>query len=179
MQHLIKFILIFLTAVFLSSCGASVAVDYDKNTNFSTFTTYNFYPDIKSGLNQLDNKRIMRVTDSLLQQKGFIKSEAPQVLVNFYAKETVSNSRNTLGIGIGGGNGGVGVGVSGGIPIGGRVINQALTVDFVDASNDALIWQAIAEGELKEKASPQQREAYYEAVVSKVLKKYPPEEKSK
>lgn len=166
-----------LTAILLASCGASVAVDYDKAINFSTYTTYNFYPNIKSGLNQLDDKRIMRVVDSVLQQKGFVKSEVPQLVVNFYAKETVSNSRNTLGIGIGGG-GSVGVGVSGGIPIGGRIVNQALTIDFVDASNDALIWQAIADGELKEKANPKQREAYYETVVSKVLKKYPPQQES-
>ncbi|GHC49150.1 DUF4136 domain-containing protein [Ulvibacter litoralis] len=178
MQYLKKYGIILLVSVVLASCGASVAVDYDKEVTFSEYTSYNFYPDIKSGLNQLDDKRIMRVMDSVLQQKGFIKSEAPQLLVNFYAKETVSNSRNTLGIGVGGGGGAVGVGVSGGIPIGGRVINQALTIDFVAASNDALIWQAIADGELKEKANPKQREAYYEAVVSKVLKEYPPEQES-
>ena len=94
---------------------------------------------IDSGLNDLDDKRIQQATDSLLQERGFIKSETPQLYVNFFARESISNSRNTLGIGIGGGGGTVGVGVSGGIPIGGRVVNQQFTMDFIDVSKDDLV----------------------------------------
>lgn len=172
-----KFFLLFLGTIVLTSCGATVGVDYDQETDFSKFTTYNYYPDIESGLNELDNKRIMQTTDSLLQQRGFTKSETPQLMINFYAAESVSNSRNTLGIGIGGGGGNVGVGVSGGIPIGGRVINQQLTMDFIDTSRDELVWQAVADGELKEKSTPEQKEAYFATVLSKILKKYPPKRK--
>src|SRR5690606_3872136 len=91
-----------LISVLLVSCGAAVAVDYDKQIDFSKFTTYNFYPNIDSGLNQLDDKRIMQITDSLLKQRGFSKSETPQLYINFYARERISNSRNTIGIGVGG-----------------------------------------------------------------------------
>lgn len=158
----------------MGSCGTSVGIDYDKKTDFSTYTTYNFYPSIDSGLNDLDDKRIIRATDSLLQQRGFVKSEDPQLYINFFAKESLSNSRNTLGIGIGGGGRNVGVGVSGGIPIGGRMVNQQFTMDFIDVVKDDLVWQAVADGEYKEKASPQQKEAHYVSVVGKILKKYPP-----
>lgn len=172
-----KFLSLCFTAMLLVSCGAAVAIDYDEQIDFSQYQSYNYFPDIESGLNQLDDKRIMQATDSLLQRRGFVKSESPQLLINFFAKEYLSNSRNTIGIGIGSGGGNVGVGVSGGIPIGGKVINQSLTVDIVDATNDALIWQAVVEGEFKEKASPTQRETYYFNVLEKALKKYPPRSK--
>lgn len=168
-----KYIFILLIPI-LVSCGSTVAVDFDNKTNFTEFTTYNFYPNIDSGLNDLDDKRIIVSLDSLMVQKGFQKSETPQLLVNFFVKELLTNSRNTLGIGIGGGGGNVGIGVSGGIPIGGREIEQQFTLDFIDVNNDALIWQGILEGRFKEKSTPLQKDRYYFAIVQKILKKYPP-----
>jgi hypothetical protein len=172
-----RFLSLCFIGALLVSCGAAVTVDYDEQIDFSQYQSYNYFPDIESGLNQLDDKRIMQATDSILQSRGFVKSETPQILINFFAKEFLSNSRNTIGIGIGSGGRNVGVGVSGGIPIGGKVINQSLTVDFINASNDALVWQAMVDGEFKEKANPAQREAYYLNVLAKALKKYPPRKK--
>ena len=170
MKH---FSIVLLTVLFIS-CGTSVGVDYDKEVDFSQYTTYNFFPDIESGLNGLDEKRIMHATDSLLQTRGFVKSDAPQLYINFYAKENLRSSRNTIGIGVGGGGGNVGVGVSGGIPIGGRIYEQAITMDFIDVSNDDLIWQAVAKADLKENADPEQKKQHYKKVISKILKKFPP-----
>ncbi|SRX74397.1 DUF4136 domain-containing protein [Aequorivita antarctica] len=164
----------FILSIFLVSCGATVAVDYDKQVDFSKYTTYNYFPTIDSGLNELDDNRIIQITDSLLQQRGFVQSETPQLYINFYARESISSSRNTIGIGIGSGGGNVGVGVSGGIPIGGNVLNQQLTMDFIDTEKDDLVWQAVAEGEMKERTTPQQKEAYYFSVLQKILAKYPP-----
>ncbi|WP_339701658.1 DUF4136 domain-containing protein [uncultured Marixanthomonas sp.] len=169
-----KYLSIALITLLFISCGTSVGVDYDKEVDFSQYTTYNFFPTIQSGLNNLDDKRIMQATDSVLQASGFVKSDAPQLYINFYAKENLRSSRNTIGIGVGGGGGNVGVGVSGGIPIGGRIYEQAITMDFIDVSNDDLVWQAIAEADLKEKANPLQKKEHYEEVVSKILKKFPP-----
>ncbi len=169
-----KFLTILILSLFLISCGATVAVDYDDQIDFSKYTSYNYFPTIDSGLNTLDDGRIMRITDSLIQQRGFVKSETPQLYVNFFARENVSNSRTTLGIGVGGGGGNLGVGVSGGIPIGGRVVNQQLTIDFIDVEKDDLVWQAVVDGEMKERQSPQQKEAYYVSVIEKILAKYPP-----
>tara|TARA_R100001369_G_C3316967_1_gene168267 strand:+ start:306 stop:824 length:519 start_codon:yes stop_codon:yes gene_type:complete len=169
-----KYFSIVLIALLFVSCGTSVGVDYDKEVDFSQYKTYNFFPTIDSGLNDLDDKRIMQATDSVLQARGFVKSETPQLYINFFAKENLRSSRNSIGIGVGGGGGNVGVGVSGGIPIGGRIYEQAITMDFIDVSNDDLIWQAIAEADLKEKANPLQKKEHYEEVVSKILKKFPP-----
>ncbi|MEM0518158.1 DUF4136 domain-containing protein [Aequorivita flava] len=169
-----KLLPILILSILLSSCGATVAVDYDKQVDFEKYNSYNYFPTIDSGLNELDDNRIIHITDSLLQQRGFTKSETPQLYINFYARESVSRSRNTIGIGVGGGGGNVGVGVSGGIPIGGNVVNQQLTIDFIDVEKDDLVWQAVADGEMKERATPQQKEAYYISVLQKILTKYPP-----
>lgn len=160
-------------SVILISCGASVAVDYDKDIDFSKYTTYSFYPNIKSGLNELDDKRIIRIADSLLHLRGFVQSENPDFYINFFARESVSNSRNTIGLGLGTGGRNLGVGVSGGIPIGGKSVNQQLTMDFIDVAKDDLIWQAVSDGDFKEKSMPSEKENYYIKVINKMLNKYP------
>lgn len=172
-----KSLLLIFVVLFMVSCGAAITVDYDEQVDFSKYQYYNFYPTIDSGLSGLDNARIIRLTDSLLHQRGFIKSDSPQIFINFYAHEFVSRSRNTIGIGVGSSGRNVGVGVSGGIPIGGRVVEQQLTVDFIDVDKDELVWQAVAEGEMKDNATPEQKEAYYLSVIQKILKKYPPQKK--
>lgn len=172
-----KLLPVFILSMILISCGAAVSVDYNTQADFSQYNTFAFYPTLDSGLSKLDDNRIIQITDSLMHARGFIKSENPQLYLNFYAHEIVSNSRNTIGIGVGGGGGNVGLGVSGGIPIGGRTISQQLTMDFIDTQRDELVWQAVADGKLKEQATPQQKEAYYLSVIQKILKKYPPKKK--
>lgn len=166
--------LLLLVCISLISCGTYVNTDYDRNTDFRELKTYNFYPDLETGLSQIDNERIMRISDSIMQSKGFLKSEDPQILINFFAEESVTGSRNTLGIGLGSGGNNGGVVVNAGLPIGGPVIRQQLTVDIVDAKNDELIWQAFIDGDYKERSGPIQKMDYYRKNLSRVLKKYPP-----
>jgi hypothetical protein len=169
-----RYLLYMFVLVLLSSCGATVGYDYDTEKDFSTYKSYNFYPTLSSGLSELDEKRIMDVTDSILSEKGMMRSDTPQLLINFYSNEYVSNSRNTIGVGMGNVGRNTSVGVSTGIPIGGREVNQQLTIDFIDAQKDALVWQAKTDGRYKERATPEQKEKYYIYVLSKVFKKYPP-----
>lgn len=168
-----KWIVPLIIGMLLASCGASVTVDYDKAINFSNYTTYNYYEQIESGLNNLDNNRIMNTLDSLLSEKGYVKSEKPQLLVNFFSNETISSSGNTIGIGFGGGKH-VGIGISGDIPIGSNVINQLLTLDIIDFTRDALVWQAVIASEYKEKATPEEKEDHYQKIIQKALKLFPP-----
>ncbi len=169
-----KYLLILLTSIILISCGATVNYDYDTQTNFSVYKTYDFYPNISSGLSNLNNIRIMKATDSVLQSQGFEKSTSPQFLINFFAKEYVSQSNTTIGFGVGGGGSNGSVGVSGGVPVGGDIINQKLTFDFIDEKEDKLFWQAVGSDELKVKASPSQKDDYYFELINKILKGFPP-----
>ena len=158
----------------LISCGTAVNYDYERSTDFSRYTSYNYYSDIESGLNQLDNGRIKRAIDSLFQQRGLIKSSSPDFLINFYASEMITSSGSSIGIGVGGGGGNVGVGVSGGIPIGGNAILQKMTIDLVDASEDRLFWKATVESKYSERANTEQRTDHYNKLMLKIFKKYPP-----
>lgn len=169
-----KIISLLLLASVLYSCGTTVNYDYEKETNFTFYKTYNYFSDIDSGLSELDDKRIIKATDSILSLRGFIKSEEPQFLINFFSKEGAIRPKNTIGVGFGSGGRNVGVGVSGGIPIGGNVIEQQVTLDFVDTEKDELIWHAVSNGEIKEKATPEYKDQYYYKLLSKILKKYPP-----
>tara|TARA_R110000787_G_scaffold8495_3_gene28672 strand:- start:1538 stop:2056 length:519 start_codon:yes stop_codon:yes gene_type:complete len=169
-----KYLLTLVITIVLVSCGATVAYDYDTSTDFSGYKSYNYYPNLKSNLSNLDNTRIIKATDSILLSRGFEKSESPQLLINFFATEFITQSSTTIGIGLGTGGYNGGVGVSGGIPVGGDILKQKITFDFIDNNEDKLIWQAVGNDELKAKANSQQKDVYYYAIISKILKGYPP-----
>ena len=169
-----KYLIILFVSALLISCGTTVAYDYDTKTDFSGYQSYNYYPNIKSNLSNLDNERIIKATDSILIARGFVKSESPQLLINFFASEYLTQSNTSIGFGVGTGGYNGGVGVSGGVPVGGDIVKQKITFDFIDNKEDKLIWQAIGNDDLKVKANSQQKDIYYFTVISKILKGYPP-----
>ncbi len=171
---------LFLISLFLllSSCsGVRVNYDYDKATNFSNYTSYNYFSDISSGLSELDEKRLMRVLDSTLQAKGYLLAEEPDFFINILSNEYRNAPNNAVGVGIGGPGRNVGGGVSVGLPLGNSGIQRRIQFDFVDAQKDALFWQASSESGFRENASPSVREDRLKAVVKKVFSKFPPERK--
>ena len=169
------FILIVFTTL-LFSCGAAVYTDYEKCLDWNTNKTYQFYAEMNSGLNQLDEKRVTRALDSTLKLKGFKRTDRNNYWIAFYVEESLSNSRNTIGIGLGSGGGGINVGGGVGIPIGGKVINQRMTIEVrEERAEGKLLWQAEYDGELKEKAKPEQKEKYYNKIIPMMLKDFPPE----
>ncbi len=162
----------------LASCGAvKVDYDYDRGTNFSNYTTYNYFSDMNSGLSQLDERRLLRVLDSTLTTKGFKLSEEPDFFINILSNEYRRNSVNNVGLGVGGTGGNVGGGLSVGIPISSGGLQRMIQFDFVDADRDALFWQAVSDSGYRDNASPSVREDMLRAVVAKVFSKYPPEKK--
>ena len=168
------FLLILLIS--MASCGSSAVVDFDKTADFSSLDSYDYYPGIQSGLNPFDDRRMMRAIDSVMEVRGLRQSINPDLLINFYTEEYITESNTTIGIGIGGGSGNVGYGVSGGIPVGGNEIRQLVTLDLIDVRKDALIWQGVIVANIQENASPEDKECYFQQIISKLLKEYPPPE---
>lgn len=164
--------MLFMVLLFVSCTAPRVVYDYDKNVNFTTYKTYNFFPDIQTGLGELDNKRLFRQTDSIMQSRGFVRTATPDFYINIETSAFEPDRNSGVGVGIGGGNAGGGISI--GLPIGGDKLNQQLVFDFVDVRKDELFWQAVAEGYYREKATPEQREAYFRTVLLKVLEDYPP-----
>lgn len=162
-------------ALIISSCGGPRAVyDYDEKANFSNISTYQIFPELQTGMNQLDEQRLLTILNEQLAQKGLTTSQQPQIYVNFYSSEYQTPTRNSVGIGVGGTGRNVGVGVSGGIPLGGPDTYRRVTFDFIDVQNDNLIWQAVVEGKFDNNTSPEKRAERLRAMVDEALKGYPP-----
>lgn len=167
----------YISSVFLLICACStprVLYDYDKKVNFESYKTYGFYPEIQTGLSELDNKRLFFQLDSVLQLAGYIKSQTPDFYINITSQEYQGVNNNSVGIGIGGTGRNVGVGISGGIPIGGPQINQEIIFDLIDAKNNELFWQASSTSPLRTNLTPLKKEAHFRKIVGKVFKKFPP-----
>ncbi|WP_282179166.1 DUF4136 domain-containing protein [Maribacter stanieri] len=162
--------------VVLTSCGAAkVNYDYDSQTDFTSYATYNYFNDMETGLSELDEKRLMEAMDATLGEKGYMFAEEPDVFINIKSTVFKSQQGNNVGVGLGGGNRGIGGGVSIGIPVGGPKLTRELQIDFVDSNKDMLIWQAISESPFREGDTPAEKAEKLQAVVDKIFSNYPPE----
>ncbi|MGJ8743577.1 DUF4136 domain-containing protein [Polaribacter sp.] len=167
----LKYCLIFL----LMSCSSSkVLVDYDDQTNFSEYKTYNFFENTGESLNEFDKRRILSAIDIEMQNLGFEFADVPDFFIDFKSKISKVQNNNTIGIGVGSGGRNGGFGISGGIPIGGKKLNEEITIDFVTPKKEALFWQGILNTKIKEKRTPEEKEIIYGEIIRKILKEFPP-----
>ena len=159
----------------VTSCAPiRVNYDFDTATNFNSYKTYNYYADMKTGLSELDTKRLLNAIDQKMNEKGFTFSDTPDFFIDIKSNEYQDPQRQTVGVGLGGGGGNVGGGISIGLPVGQANINRQITIDFVDENKKELFWQAVSESSFNPKATPVKREEHLQAIVEKVLIKYPP-----
>ncbi|MEX0287905.1 MAG: DUF4136 domain-containing protein [Flavobacteriaceae bacterium] len=161
-----------------TACGTvRVAYDYDKSTDFTNYTTYGYYPEMETGLSDLDAKRLLRAVDATMQQKGILFSEEPEILINIQSRDFQNPPNSTVGVGVGGTGRNVGGGVSIGLPLGGSGLEREIVFDLIDSQKDALVWQAISESAFREGASPSVKEEKLQQIVTKVFSKYPPNQR--
>lgn len=159
----------------LTSCSGPRAVyDYDQQLDYSLYNTYEIYPELRTGLNELSERRLLNALKEVMQEENLGLSEDPDLYLNVYSEEFLEPSRNTLGIGVGGGGGNLGVGVSGGIPIGGPENYLQLTFDLVDARNDQLVWQAVVESPFDFDWVPERKAEVLKKMTVRAFKGYPP-----
>lgn len=170
-----KYVPFFLLFLIFTSCNSPQAIyDYDQQVNFAQYQTYDIYPDLLTGLSQLDEERLIQSARQELQNKSLSPSANPDLYLNIYSEEYRQQSDSRLGIGVGGGSRNVGVGVSGGIPLGGPETYLRLTFDLIDAETDALVWQAVVESSFDLNASPAERQRRFDQIVQKAMAGYPP-----
>ena len=163
--------------VLMVSCGAvNVNYDYDKETDFSSYTTYNYFGDMETGLSDFDERRLMNAMEITLKSKGLLFSEEPDMFINVQSLVSKGQVNNAVGVGVGGG-GAIGGGVSVGIPIGRPNVSRTITIDLVDAKKDVLIWQAVSESPFKESDTPVLKEQKMQEVIAKIFTNYPPKQR--
>ena len=170
-----KILVLFLIAIIYSCAPIYVNFDYEKDTNFLTYKTYNYYSDLETGLSELDTKRLLNILDDLMLAKGLALSESPDFYVNIVSSEYEAANRNTVGVGVGGGGRNVGGGISIGLPIGQPKMNREIVFEFIDEDGIGLFWQAISKSGFNPNASPENREARLVKIINKVLLGFPPE----
>jgi len=151
-----------------------VQTDYEKETDFSNYSTYNYFSDLETGLSELDEKRLIKVLDAAMQAEGILLSEEPDFLINIHSGIFQAPRSNTVGVGVGGTGRNVGGGVSVGIPIGQSNVQREISFDFVDSQKDMLFWQATSKSSFNENLTPVERKKKLQEIVEKVLSKYPP-----
>ena len=163
-----------LVLLFTSCHVVRVQTDYEKETDFSNYATYNYFSDLETGLSELDEKRLIKVLDAAMRTEGILLSEEPDFLINIQSGIFQAPRSNTVGVGVGGAGRNVGGGVSVGIPLGQANVQREIIFDFVDSKKDLLFWQATSKSSLNENATPVEREKKLKDIVEKVLSKYPP-----
>ncbi|MFK5973283.1 MAG: DUF4136 domain-containing protein [Flavobacteriaceae bacterium] len=172
-----RFFLLFILSLLFSCNAVKVSYDYDKDTDFSNYNTYNYFSDIKTGLSELDNKRLFRAMDITLRTKGLLFSEEPDFLINIQGTSFQAPQNSSIGVGLGSSGSNVGGGLSIGIPVGRPNVEQEIQFDFVDIKKDMLFWQANSKSSFKENMSPIEREQKLQEFVDKVFAKYPPKKR--
>lgn len=159
----------------MTSCNTvRVATDYDRDVNFSQYQTFAFFkPGIdKAEISDLDKKRILRAIEMEMQDKGFTKSDNPDLLVSIFTKteKNVNIYTNPYGYGYGWGwspwywN------------MGPNTINTTtegtLYIDLIDADKKELVWQGMGTAALAKDVERKQKRI--NEIVEEILEKYPP-----
>lgn len=175
MKNLSSIVVILLIGLVSVSCASvSVAVDYDRQADFSSYRSYAFFKEgiDRAPISDLDKKRILRAIEQNLGAKGIVTSENPDFLVNIFTKEreninVYSNHPYYWGWGMGWGPfwGAGSYNVS-------SNTEGTLYIEFIDANKKELVWQGKGTGYI-----PQRIDSKEEAIakfVNEILGKYPP-----
>jgi hypothetical protein len=170
----VSFSLLLIILLVVSCNTPKVFTDYAAETNFGDYKSFNFYAIENPGLSPLDQDRVYVTLVDTLVAKGFEEKLIPDFKINFFAEVFNQTSNSNFGIGIGGYAGGIGTTVS---PQSSRR-TIALTVEFADGLTNSLFWQGIVEARFKENLKGKARKEFIQSLVSKILKKYPPEPKN-
>ena len=161
----------------VSCATVRVDYDYDREADFTAYTTYNYFSDLDTGMSQLDERRLIGILDSTLQTRGYRLTEEPDFYINILSNVFQARGRNNVGVGLGGGGRNIGGGISLGIPVGSPALKRRVQFDFVDAQRDVLFWQAVSESGYRDGAPPGIREEKLRDIVKKVFSKFPPKGK--
>ncbi len=149
---------------FASGCssGPDIRSAYDDRSDFSQFETYNFFSDAGQGstsYQSLFSQYMVTAITLEMENRGYVKSDDPDLLVNFNArfddktKITTSPSMGTSAYyGYRGGRygawGGYGYGTETHVS---QYTEGTFNIDLVDAEKQTLVWEAVAVGRMTEK----------------------------
>ena len=181
-----RIINIIVLALSLSACSSMVNVDYDKETNFNSYKTFNvnISPVRVSDDTRINSpfmqQRVVSELNKALTNKGFKNiNENQDFDVQYYLDikqdfETQDSGVVSLGLGSYSRHSSVGFGFT--IPVGEAysIDLLVLTVDLLSTKSKKLIWRGSLGYHLYEGATPETYTTLIKDLVTEILKEYPP-----
>ena len=161
----------------------NIRSDYDPSADFSQYKTYNFFADAgpeQTNYQSFFSQYMMEAITIEMDKRGYVKSNDPDLLVNFNAiLQEKTDVRTTPAPTYGGY-----YGYRGGFydPRGGygyatethvsQYTQGTFNIDLVDARAKKLVWEAVGQGRVSEKDLEELDDRVYEG-VPKFFAKYP------
>ncbi|MDH5412722.1 MAG: DUF4136 domain-containing protein [Flavobacteriaceae bacterium] len=173
-RNLLSTLIIIGVLIFISCGTPRMVYDFDKEADFTRYTSFDFYPDLQIFMSPFDSTRVIEQFEKALLIKGVKRTSKPDLYVNIVSEQFETPIRNSVGIGVGGTGRNVGVGIGGQIPLESNTITQVFTIEFIDVAKDLLVWQCTYQGRFTKNMAPNEKEAYFKGVFDKVLSEYPP-----
>jgi hypothetical protein len=174
-----KLLILFLVTTTMACSSLKIAVDYDRQIDFSTYKTYNYAEgDLLPNVGQLDRNRIIEAIENEMSQKGFTKSDNPDIRLDMHVKteEQTQATATTSGSAYGYGYGRYGYG-------GGFSTTQisydeytvgTLIINLVENSSQNIVWQGTGSKTLAENASTDKKESNINYTIQQIFRNYPP-----
>lgn len=179
--------------LYLSGCASlSVNYDYNQQTDFSQYKTYNWLAVPQNmEVNELNRKRFVSAVETNLADKNMTKdTTAPDLLIaTHFGKETkveITNWGYSYAPGsLYGGYGYRHDPYTYGAPyVTSRNISTyeydvgELILDFIDAKTRQLIWRATARDIISPASTPEKQTEKINKAVDEILQNYPPQQKA-
>ncbi len=161
-------------ALLLAGCsGGGPRIDYNPDFDPSRLTRFGVMEAPGSRVDPLNAQRIESAIVGNLTAKGY-RHDDPVDFVARYSvtvlKDVPSNFSFGFGLGSWGHNGGASIGTS----VTPSVDKVAISIDMVDPQNDKVFWSATENETMPDFSTPEERTRFFNAVVYRLLKNYPP-----
>lgn len=175
-----KYLVITIILLGVTGCSSiSTTSDYNPAANFVSYTTFSIYDgvikDSKLENVPLAKKRVLEAIKNEMLKKGLTISDSSNASLIIFAHGGTSEKMNVTDYGYGYG------GWWGPNPYGRNIdvsyyTEASLVFDFVDNSKDELVWRGIGTAALQDRGTPEERQAFIDEAVAKILDQYPPVE---
>ena len=164
-----KFLILFISLIFLSCSSVRVSTDYNNEIDFSSYKTYAFSKKgiDKAQINELDKKRILKALEVELSSIGLRKNSInPDIVISIFTgvneQINIYNSYNYLGYGLGSWYD---------FNYNTSTTQGTLYIDIIDHNKNELVWQGIGKGYISDNVS--KKEEQIKTFVNKILLQYP------
>lgn len=170
-----RFCVVVIFALLPACAPVRVHYDYEPGTVFSNYSTYALAEGFRSGLSELDERRLLEAADRELRNKGFTLSEDPGLLLSIQSNIYQEPNQSNFGFGLGGTGTNMAGGVSVGVPLSTGQFQREIRFELIDPRRGRTLWQAFSQDRYDETATPLQREERFAQIAARVFAGFPPE----